>query len=153
IEKLAVPEGIREVIGRRLGHLSPDCLDLLKLASVLGRELDVEALEAVRGTDREQLFDLLDEAMRARVVSEVPGSVGRVRFEHALIRDAVYESLTPARRSQLHRRVGETLEKLYAADPEPHFTELAHHFVAALPSGDRERAVRYSIGAAERAVE
>jgi DNA-binding SARP family transcriptional activator len=153
VESLAVPQGIRDVIDRRLGHLPPECLELLTLAATLGREFAVDALEAVSGTHRDKLLDTLDEAMEARLVSELPGAVDRLRFAHALIRDAVYESLTPARRSQLHRRVGDALEELYADDPALHLAELAHHFVAALPRGERSKALRYSIGAAGRAEE
>jgi tetratricopeptide (TPR) repeat protein len=147
-----VPEGIREVIDRRLRHLSPACFELLTLACVLGREFDLKALEAVSATGREQLLGMLDEAMAARVVSDLPGAPGRLRFEHALIRDTAYDSLTAARRAQLHHRIGETLEGLYAADLEPHLAELAHHFYAALPSGDTEKAFTYAIRAAEWSV-
>ncbi|TML33781.1 MAG: hypothetical protein E6G24_06660 [Actinobacteria bacterium] len=152
VEQLAVPEGIREVIGRRLRHLSAPCFDMLTLASVLGREFDLEALEAVSGSGRDQLLGVLDEAMGARVVAAIPGAPGRVLFEHALIRDTAYDSLTSARRAQLHHQVGNALEDLYAADSEPHLAELAHHFFAALPSGDREKALGYAIRAAERSV-
>src|SRR6266516_3888984 len=152
VEQLAVPEGIREVIGRRLRHLSEACFDMLTLASVLGREFDLEALEAVSGSGRDQLLGVLDEAMGARVVAAIPGAPGRVLFEHALIRDTAYDSLTSARRAQLHHQVGNALEDLYAADSEPHLAELAHHFFAALPSGEREKALGYSIRAAERSV-
>jgi tetratricopeptide (TPR) repeat protein len=153
VEKLGVPEGVREVIGRRLRHLSPRCNEILILASVLGREFDVNALARISDTERDAVLDVLDEAMTARVVSELPGSAGRIRFEHALIRDTAYESVTRARRAQLHRRVGEALEDLYAADPEPHLVELAHHFFEALPGGNVEKAMRYAVAAAERAID
>lgn len=149
LEKLSVPQGIRDVIGRRLRHLSAECFGVLTLASVLGREFDLEALERASDTEHDRILELLDEAMILRVVSKQPGAPGRLRFEHALIRDAVYDSLTSARRAQLHRRVGEALESFYARDPEPHLAELAHHFFAALPAGDREGAVGYALQAAE----
>ena len=38
------------------------------------------------------------------------GAPGRLRFAHALIRDTLYEELTPVRRPQLHRRAGEAIE-------------------------------------------
>ena len=149
VDSLGVPEGIREVIERRLRHLSPACSELLTLACVRGREFDLTALAAVSGTQADQLLAVLDEAMAARVVSAVPGVPGRMRFEHALIRDTAYDSLTATRRAQLHRRTGETLEGLYSGDLGPHLAELAHHFFSALPSGDTERAFTYAIRAAE----
>lgn len=152
VDSLGVPEGIREVIDRRLRHLSSDCFELLTLACVLGREFDLAAVAALSGTPSDELLGVLDEAMAARVVSTLPGVPGRMRFEHALIRDAAYDSLTAARRARLHHRIGETLEELYAADLEPHLAELAHHFCAALPSGDTEKAFIYAIRAAQWSV-
>src|SRR5205807_10038001 len=57
-----------------------------------------------------------------------------------------------AHRRAAHLRAGEILERLYASDPESHLTELAHHFFAALPSGDAARAVDYAQRAGDRAI-
>jgi DNA-binding SARP family transcriptional activator len=149
--QLGLPEGIRQVIGRRLRHLSPECYNVLTLASVLGREFDLDALERVSDTGRERLFELLDEALAARVVSEVPGARGRLRFAHALIRDVMYEALTAARRVNLHREVGEVLEALYRPDLEQHLSELAHQFAQAVVGREAQKAVMYARLAAERA--
>ncbi|MDP9232678.1 MAG: AAA family ATPase [Actinomycetota bacterium] len=152
VAKLGVPEGVREVIGRRLRHLSPRCNELLTLAAVLGREFDVPALAHVAGAAPDEVLAVLDEAITARVASDLPGTVGRIRFEHALIRDTAYQSVTRARRAQLHRRAGEALEDLYASDLEPHLAEIAHHFFEGLPGGDAEKAMRYAVAAGRRAI-
>jgi eukaryotic-like serine/threonine-protein kinase len=149
---LAIPRSVREVIGRRLRHLSYECNELLVLASVLGREFDLDALARISGLEQEAILELLDEAMDARVVSEVPGAMGRMRFAHALIRDAVYHGLARSRRVLLHRQVGEGLEALYASDLDPHLAELAHHFFEAAAGGDGQKAVAYARRAGSRAV-
>ena len=141
---IAIPQSVREVIGRRLRHLSNECNQLLALASVLGREFDLDALAGVSGLDRDAILELLDEGMEARLVSEVPGAIGRMRFAHALIRDAVYHGIARSRRVQLHRQVGEALEVLYASDLDPHLAELAHHFFEAAAGGDGRKAVDYA---------
>ena len=148
---LAIPQSVREVIGRRLRHLSDECNRLLTLASVLGREFDVDALAGVVGLERDAILELLDEAVEARVVSEVPGAIGRLRFAHALIRDAAYHRLTSSRRVQLHRQVGETLETLYASDLDAHLAELAHHFFESAAGGDGLKAIDYARRAGSRA--
>jgi DNA-binding SARP family transcriptional activator len=150
--EFAIPEGIREVIGRRLGRLSEGCRRILVLAAVLGREFGLEALGVLSETPRADLLYPLDEAMAARVIGEVPGAPGRLRFAHVLIRETLYDEPTAARRLQLHRQAGEALETLYADDPEPHLAELAHHFVAAAPAGPADKAVDYARGAGDRAV-
>jgi len=79
-------------------------------------QVRLAALAAVSGLERDAILELLDEAIEARVVSEVPGAIGRVRFAHALIRDAAYHRLTRIRRVQLHRQAGKALETLYSSD-------------------------------------
>jgi predicted ATPase/DNA-binding SARP family transcriptional activator len=150
---LNVPRGVRDVIGRRLRHVSPDCIDVLTLASVLGREFGLDALERLSGRPAQELLDVLDQAVAARVVTDVPGTSGRLRFAHALIRDTLYDSLTTARRVALHRRAGEALEELYARNPEPHLTELAHHFTVAAPGGEASKAVDLAQRAGDHAAQ
>jgi DNA-binding SARP family transcriptional activator len=149
---LGIPQGVREVIGRRLGRLSPESVRLLTLASVLGREVGLDALARLGERSGDELLDALDEAVEARVLASVPGSRGRLRFAHALIRQTLYDQLTTPRRVQLHRRAGKTLEALYAQDPEPHLSELAYHFFEAAPGGDAEKALEYAKLAGERAL-
>jgi predicted ATPase len=137
-----IPPGVRAVIGQRLRQLSEPCLNLLVAASVMGREFGLEALARLGDVPRNTLLDLLDEAMAERVVSDVPGSPGRLRFGHALIRDTLYDELTGPRRLRLHQRAGEALEAVYAADLEPHLAELARHFFAAAPAGVADKQPR-----------
>jgi DNA-binding SARP family transcriptional activator len=138
---VAIPQSVRDVIARRLSHLSPACNGVLELASVLGREFSHPLLGAVAETTDEALFEALDEAMTARLVAEVPGSGGRLRFAHVLIRDVLYEGLTTPRRVRLHRLVVDGLEAAHDDAPGPHLTELAHHAIA---SSDFDKGLRYA---------
>jgi len=100
------------------------------LASVIGREFALEELARVGCVSEDDLLDVLDEAMTARAISDVPGAPGHLRFAHVLIRDTLSEGPTTARRVRLHRLVVEALETLYGEDPGPHLAELAHHSIA-----------------------
>jgi len=150
--EVAVPAGVREVIGRRLGRLSEGCARILTLASVLGREFDLIELERVTRVPTDRLLDDLEEAAAARMISDVPGVLGRLRFSHALVRDGLYEGIPGARRIRLHADIGALLEDLYRDDLDGHLSELAHHFVLAAPGGHVGRAVSYARRAGERAV-
>jgi DNA-binding SARP family transcriptional activator/tetratricopeptide (TPR) repeat protein len=150
--RLQIPPGLHEVIARRLRRLSKDCRRLLTLASVLGREFSLDALERVSDSTDDELLDVLDEAFAARVLADVPGAVGRVRFSHARVRDALYDDMSIARRAQLHHRIGQALEELYGADPDPYLAELAHHFFLAGPRGDVDKTIEYTRRAGDRAV-
>jgi DNA-binding SARP family transcriptional activator len=148
---LSIPQGLRDVIGHRLRHLSEECKDGLSVASVLGREFRLDALGLVSGRSEDELFDLLDEARSSRVIGEAPSGRGRLRFSHALIRDSLYGDLGTKERVRLHRRAAEALEDLYRDNLEPHLAELAYHFVEAAHGGDVERPIDYARRAGDRA--
>jgi predicted ATPase len=152
VSSVRIPEGVREVIGRRLDQLSDECNRILTIASVIGREFNLDALEPLSEKSGDQLLELLDEAMAARVINELPQIVGQYSFVHALIRETLYDEISTARRVRFHRRIGEVLEKIYANNPDSHLTELAHHFFQASPAGEAGKAIDYAIRAAKRAI-
>jgi tetratricopeptide (TPR) repeat protein len=146
-----VPPGVRETIRRRLGHLSERALAVLEVSSVLGREFPLDALERATGLSTDDLLEVLDEAIVARLVAPAPSGLGRLRFSHALVQETLYEAIVPARRLRLHERLGEILERLHADALEPHLSEIARHFIQAAPGGQVERAVTYARQAGEHA--
>jgi predicted ATPase len=77
---------------------------------------------------------------------------GRFVFEHALIRQTLYERLTHTRRARLHLRVAEALED-QSTDDASRLAELAHHFVHAPPSQGRAKAAHYAELAARHALD
>jgi DNA-binding SARP family transcriptional activator len=115
-------------IVERLRLLSGECRRVLSLASVLGQEFGLVALERVADyTGIDRLLQVLDEAVGARIIEERLGSLGWLRFTHAVERDTLYQEIPAGHRARLHRRVAEVLEALYAVDPEPHRAEVARH--------------------------
>jgi DNA-binding SARP family transcriptional activator len=149
IDQLGIPEGVREVIGRRLSRLTDATNTALRAGSVLGREVRIDVLERVTDLTADQLLDAFEEAAAAGVVEEVPGWPGRYAFSHALVRGALYDELSLTRRVRLHQRVGEALERLTSATPDgPHLAELAHHFAQAAVAGQADKAIEYGRRAA-----
>lgn len=146
-----IPAGVKEVIGRRLSHLSELCNRALTLASVVGREFAFDILEEVGDSGEEQLLGALEVARAAGVILEVPGARGRFSFAHALIRETLYERLSTARTVRLHRRIAQALEKLAGSRAVP-LADLAYHFTRAAPVGDVDRAVEYATRAAAEAI-
>ena len=155
---VTIPQSVREVVGRRLDHLSEACNRVLTVASVIGREFELRVLERVVGAHGDmpltgdRLLEALEEAAGARVITEVPRAADRYSFSHALIRETLYEELSTTRRVRLHRQIGEVLEGLYAANPEPHLAELAYHFSEGAQGGDVDKAIDYARRAADRAL-
>jgi DNA-binding SARP family transcriptional activator/tetratricopeptide (TPR) repeat protein len=145
-----VPAEVREVIGQRVNRLGKPCADALAFAAVLGDEFDVGDLAEATDRQRDDLVESLDVALAARLLREAPGAAGGYRFSHDLVRETVYEDLSAARRSLLHLRAADAIERMHGDDPK-RLPELARHLVDAAPASDPKRAVRYLLLAAEQA--
>ena len=148
IEELGIPEGVREVIGRRLSRLPAGADEALSVAAVVGREFTVELVEECGRVNGDDLVDVLDAAVNARLLTEVAGRVGRYTFSHALVRQVLYDELSAVRRARLHWRVGEAIERQFGDAP---IDELAHHFLEGALAGDATKAVETAITAGQRA--
>ncbi|MBV8690211.1 MAG: AAA family ATPase [Actinobacteria bacterium] len=153
---VSVPESVRDVIARRLSRLSPSTQLALATAAVVGPAFEFGVLERLGGApdDPDELLDALDEAIAARVVTEVPGGVGHYTFTNSLIRHTLYEGLSTARRSRIHLRAGEALEALHADAIDAHVAALAHHFCEAAIGGQPSaKAADYALRAARIALD
>jgi DNA-binding CsgD family transcriptional regulator/tetratricopeptide (TPR) repeat protein len=150
---IKVPMGIREAVGQRLNRRSEQCNRTLTTASVIGREFSLHLIaHLMEDLSEENLLEVLEEALTAGVIEELPGPVERYQFAHALIQDTLVSELSAARRARLHARIGEALEELYGANAEVHAGELAYHFAGAATVLGPEKLVRYSLLAGDRAL-
>ena len=140
-----VPEGVRDVLRRRLGRLPPPAVAVLRLAAAVGREADVDLLVDAADTDEDGVLDALEAGLIAGLLTE-PGP-GRVRFVHALVRDTLYADLSHLRRARMHARVARALDRLRPHD----LPALAHHHTHGLTADTAERAVAVNLGAADLA--
>lgn len=147
----SVPPGAREVVLRRVAALAPRTRAVLEVAAVIGREFALPLLAAAAEGPREEILAALDQADTARLVTSVPGAFARQRFTHALVRDALYESVAAVERSRIHERVARALEQLAPDRDEPAWAELAYHFHAAALHGCAPEAVKYAVLAARHA--
>ena len=114
-------------------------------ASAIGREFTLDQLNLLFASlVEDRLLEVLEEALASRVIEELPDSVGRYQFTHALIRETLAGEVSATRRARLHARIAETLEALYGDDAEAHAAELAYFFGEAKPVLGHEKLVRYS---------
>jgi eukaryotic-like serine/threonine-protein kinase len=149
----AIPQGVREVVGRRLDRLSPAANEILALAAICGRSFWLEVLEEVCGHSSAEVGAALGEARDARLITESRERPGLYSFSHALVRETLEAEIPATRRAVIHRQIGEALERIHGSDSERHLAELAHHFLEAAALGEAERAVSYGARAAAQASE
>ncbi|MET9341871.1 BTAD domain-containing putative transcriptional regulator [Nonomuraea sp. NPDC003804] len=134
-----VPEGVRDVLRRRLARLPEGGVSVLRLAAVAGRESSVDVLVKAADTDEDGVLDALDAGVIAGLLDE-PGP-GLVRFVHALVRDTLVADLSRLRATRMHARIADALEG--TGD----IAALAHHYARA----GSPKAVGYCVQAAELA--
>jgi DNA-binding SARP family transcriptional activator len=150
---LVVPEGVQDLIARRVSRLSAETNRLLTTASVFGREFPCEVAGRAAGLDGDELLDALEESVAARVIVEVPERDDWYSFAHRLVRTALYDGLLSSRRVRIHLRVAEILEELAASRGDSYLVELAYHYGHAGAAGDRRKAIAYATAAGDRAQE
>jgi DNA-binding CsgD family transcriptional regulator/tetratricopeptide (TPR) repeat protein len=150
LAQLASPESVREVTGQRLSRLAPGTIELLELAATVGAEFELDLVRRAAGLAEPELLAALEEAVASGMIEELPSQSLSCRFTHELVRRALYDGLSRARRAELHLRVGETLETA-GADSGRALADLAHHFAAGAPYGGAERAVEHNLRAARAA--
>ncbi|MFF4418339.1 BTAD domain-containing putative transcriptional regulator [Streptosporangium sp. NPDC001559] len=134
-----VPEGVRDVLRRRLARLPEGCVAVLRLAAVAGRESSVDVLVKAADTDEDGVMDALDAGVIAGLLNE-PGP-GRIRFVHALVRDTLIADVSRLRATRMHARIADALEG--SGD----IAALAYHYARA----GSPKAVGHCVRAAELA--
>ncbi|GAA4259138.1 BTAD domain-containing putative transcriptional regulator [Dactylosporangium darangshiense] len=140
-----VPEGVRDVLRRRLSRLPQAAVAVLRLAAVVGREADVETLVEAADADEGRVLDALEAGLIAGLLTEP--APGRVRFVHGLVRDTMYTDLSQLRRTRMHARVAASTRRLRPDD----YSALAFHYARAASSETAPLAVDYAVRAAELA--
>jgi class 3 adenylate cyclase/tetratricopeptide (TPR) repeat protein len=154
IEELGIPEGVREVVGRRVSRLSSIANQVLRVAAVVGTEFELAVVGRAGDFGEDAVLTALEEAIAARLLLEVPGAAAaRYRFAHALVRDTLYDQLSAARRVGQHRRIALVIEELHGNQLDDHLPALAHHWArGAVQAAETALAVDYAVRAGDRAL-
>jgi tetratricopeptide (TPR) repeat protein len=149
VSGIEFPESVKNVLKTRFSRLDEDCQNVLTMASFIGNDFSLEAMCAVTGIEKSRLLKLMDKLFKTGLIKErVIRGEGICSFADILVRDVVYEEVTPLTRKELHGAVGCALEKVYAKMIDEHLGELASHF---LEGGDKDKALDYFLKAGEKA--
>jgi class 3 adenylate cyclase/tetratricopeptide (TPR) repeat protein len=147
-----IPEGIREVVGRRLSRLGDDTERVLSTAAIVGLEFDMRVVAGALGLDVDDAIDTLEHAGRAALVDEVTAE--RWRFAHAIVRETLLDELSSSRRVRQHRKVAAAIEANRAPNLDAVATQIAYHWSEAAAGGvDLDRALHWGTRAGDLALE
>lgn len=149
LERTPLPATVSEAVVERVNALGASAVETLSAAAVIGRSFDFEDLRGVLGMSELELLEVLEQLVAHQLLREDKlERKDSYSFPHALMQEAMYESLISRRRRVLHRRVAQALERRSGKTP-PRLDELAFHFRI---GGDHERAWNYSRLAGDEAV-
>ena len=133
-----VPASVRDIVRDRVAGLGAGALLLLRIAALVGRELDLGLLARCAGLDVQACLDGLEPLEALGLLEPVPGDPFSSRFTHDLVRESVAESVPSSLAPLLHLRVADALEKDdSASESEPE--RLAYHLWAAGPLAEPAR--------------
>lgn len=147
-EAVPLPDTIEGLILARIDRLEEEVKQIVKAASVVGRQFFYRILKAITDTQ-----DALDEDLAKLCHAELIDEKRRTpeleyMFKHPLIQQATYDSMVEDRRRQLHLQVGLSIEQLFGTRLEQFHSMLAYHFARA---EEWPKAQHYLMLAAEHA--
>jgi class 3 adenylate cyclase/ABC-type lipoprotein export system ATPase subunit len=143
----AIPLTLQDSLMARLDRLGR-AKDVAQIASVFGRQFSFALLEAVAGASTSDLRDALVRLRESGLVFEAGNEDGlSYSFNHSLVQEAAYESLSRSRRQLLHHEIARHLESRSAATGESEPTLIAYHYSRA---GDGEKSFEFWLLAADR---
>ena len=112
----------------------------------MGRRFDFGLLQELLGVNEDELTGMLKRLVQAQLVVEE--SADQFAFRHALTREAIYTTLLLRERQNVHRTVGEAMERFYAGSIPAHLADLSYHFYT---GGVWGKALDYSRQAGDQA--
>ena len=144
-----LPRDMTEVLKRRFSKLNEDCLNILTMASFVGKDFTLETIEKITGIEEKELREIAKNLIRKGLLKHLSNHGSDMySFANVLFRDIIYEEVNPLKRRKIHGIVGSTFEKLYATMTDSHFYELSSHY---FKSGHKEKATVFSLRAGEQA--
>ena len=138
--RVDMPDSAFEPLRPRIAMLSDAELRVLRVAAVLGHEVDLVELLAISEMPQADTLEAIDASVHAGLL-EHPARMGTLfRFPHAIARQAVLDGVPDSELMRVHARIAETLESQFPAAPRL-VQRLAYHYVAARALGFGDRAV------------
>ena len=109
-----LPRGLREVLLRRVARLDRRTREVLRLAAAAGRDVGYPLLHAASELPERELRESLRGAVEHGVLV-TDQETSSFRFRHALLAEAIYATLLPGEREQVHTRLAERARARRAA--------------------------------------
>jgi predicted ATPase len=148
--EIQVPDTIQGIISARMDRLEESLKRIMQVASVIGREFAYRILQTITGMREELKSYLLDLQGLEFIYERQLFPELEYIFKHALTQEVAYSSLLAKRRKEIHERIGEAIEQIYAERLEEFYETLAYHYQQ---SDNPEKQFEYLLLAARKAAD
>lgn len=153
VDQIEIPQSVRLTIQSRLARLPEPTQEVLRVAAFLGRDFEVNTLQAALDLPEDDVIEAIENAERAQIIEEVSGqsrfSSLTYSFAHALIPSTLRDRTSTIRQQRMHRKVAAAIEATHPNDGL-FFEVLAKHYELA---GDAENALENLRKAGRRSLE
>lgn len=143
------PKTVKDVLKARINRVDEESQKVLGLAAFIGNDFTLKTLLEVTGLEESKLLELIEKTEEKGLLKcKLHHGEDKISFSDILIRDVLYEEVSPLKKKRIHSIVGIAVEKVYASNIDEHYGELASHF---LESGDKQKALDYFVKAGKQA--
>jgi len=147
---IQVPDTIQGIIAARMDRLEDNLKHTMQVASVIGRDFAFRILQTVIGLGEDLKAYLLSLQRMEFIYEKNLSPEQEYIFKHALTQEVAYNSLLHKRRKDIHEKIGEAIEQIYADTLEEFYEMLAYHFTE---GGLTEKAIVYWQQAGQKAIQ
>jgi class 3 adenylate cyclase len=144
-----IPVTVSDVLMARIDRLEEETRELVKIASIVGRSFFDRIIKDVASAtpDMERRLAYLTDIQIIKKYERL--GEPEYSFNHALTQEAVYSSILPLKRKELHLRVAHSIEKLFSNKLNAFYGILSYHFNQ---GEDMDRAEAYMLEAGDEAM-
>jgi tetratricopeptide (TPR) repeat protein len=143
-----VPDTVQGIIAARMDRLEESLKRIMQVAAVIGREFAFRILETISEMKENLKSGLVNLQGLEFIYEKSLFPDLEYIFRHALVQEVAYNSLLINRRKEIHGKIGQAIERLYAERLEEFCEILAYHYSK---SGNLPKAYEYFKKSAEKA--
>ncbi|MBP2323156.1 DNA-binding SARP family transcriptional activator [Kibdelosporangium banguiense] len=133
-----VPSTVRDVVRDRMAGLDDNARDVLRIAALIGRDVELGLLARAADIDVTECLERLEPLRALGLLEPTAADPFSLRFAHDLVRESISETTAQQQAIRLHLRIADALEERHA-DHESITERLAYHLQAAGPLADPVR--------------
>ena len=148
INKVKILGNIVDMVLLRIKNIPKKLDHFLRLGAIIGKEFEIDLLYQLFEEKKEEVINLIDEAIDRQLIEESTTKKGKVLFIHDRIREAFYNKMTTNDKRTYHLKIAHVIEINKNIQDSNTVFELAHHYIE---GHDNIKSLKYALPAAKKA--